>query len=502
MTRLRLDPGDGSGGQGRPADLLLANGTVYTMDPSRPVARSVACRDGRVESLDESPPARRTIDLKGRTVVPGFIDAHVHLLAYGRQKRELDLSGVTSMDELVRRVGERARERPSGTWIYGSGWEIEEPPHHAPLSRAVPEHPVWLVRKDGHSGLANEAAMARADLSSVPEGGRVDRERGLFFENAAMLVGRLVPEEAPAAAFLAAQREALQLGITGIHDARVDEDYLRALLSIEEARSLRLRVHAMVWHADPERPIEFMRSRPPRRGRLSVRAIKLFMDGSLGSGTAWMLHPERGMALLTAAQAERAARAALETGYQVCAHAIGDRANRELLDVFERVDPQGDVRWRVEHAQHVHPSDLPRFRRWIASVQPSHCVADRAMAESRLSAGEREGTHAWRRLGRLALGTDAPVDRLDPRWTFVCAVTREGWRPGDGLSPEQALRGMTADAAYAGFMDGGVLAPGRPADLAVLSHDWLRVPAKEVLSSEVLATIMDGRVACASRSLG
>jgi predicted amidohydrolase YtcJ len=426
----------------------------------------------------------------------------VHLLAYGRQKREVDLSGATTLDELVRRVTERTRERPAGSWIFGSGWELDDLPHHEALSRATPDHPVWLVRKDAHSGLANARAMERVDFAAVPEGGRVDRERGLFFENATELVDRLVPEEAPAATFLAAQRDALPFGITGVHDARVDDGYLRALLSIEEARSLRLRVHAMVWDADPERMIQFMRSRPPRTGgRLAVRAVKLFMDGSLGSGTAWMLRPPRGMPVLAPAQAERVARAALETGYQVCAHAIGDRANRELLDLFERIGPPAEARWRVEHAQHVHPADLPRFGRWIASVQPSHCVADRAMSEARLSEEERGGTYAWRRLGRLALGTDAPVDRLDPRWTFYCAVTREGWRTGDALAPEQALRGMTADAAYAGFMEGGILAPGRPADMAVLSHDWLKIPPKEVLESQVLATIMDGRVACASREL-
>ncbi len=498
MNLLPRQSGGGSGGQ---ADLLLANGVVHTMDPARPRARSVACRDGRIESLDETPAARRTIDLKGRTVVPGFIDAHAHLLDYGRQKRELDLSGVTTTEELVRRAAGRAKERPAGAWVFGSGWEIDPPPHHAALSEALPERPAWLVRKDGHSGLANARAMAMADLSSVPDGGRVDRERGLFYENAMLLVSRLVPDEEPAAAFLAAQRDALQLGITGVHDARVDDDYLRVLSSLDEGRSLRLRVHAMVWNADPERTAEFMRSRPPRTGRLSVRAIKLFMDGSLGSGTAWMLSPPRGIPLLDAGRLERTARCALETGYQVCTHAIGDRANRELLEVYERIDPPGDVRWRVEHAQHVHPSDLPRFGRWIASVQPSHCVADRAMAEARLSEEERSGTHAWRRLGKLALGTDAPVDRLDPRWTFACAVGRGGWRAEDRLTPEEALRGMTAGAAHAGFMDSGVIAPGRPADLAVLSHDWLRVPAEEVLSSEVLATIMDGKVACAAKAL-
>lgn len=480
-------------------DLLLVNGNIRTMDPGRPRARSIACRNGVVESLDEAPPARRVIDLEGKTVIPGIIDAHVHLLAYGRRKREVDLTGVTDYDEVVRRVVDRAMRTTPGSWITGSGYELDGHPHHAKLSSATPQHPVWLVRKDAHSGLANERAMALADLGAVPPGGAVLREQGVFLETAQSLISRLVPEESAAADFLAAQKDALQSGITGIHDAMVDEEYLRLLISLEEGRSLRLRVHAMVWHPDPDRLIEFMRSRKPRSGRLSVRAIKLFMDGSLGSSTAWMIEPycgsdSTGLSTLDPSDAERVCRVALETGWQVCSHAIGDRANRELLGLYERVNPPPEARWRIEHAQHVHPSDLPRFRRWIASVQPSHCVADLKMVERRLGPGRYEGCYAWKSLGRLALGTDAPVDRLDPRWTFTCAVGRGGWRPSQALGPEEALEGMTSGAAYAGFMESGILAPGRPADMVVLSDDWLSCSPEAVMGSEILGTLMDGRV--------
>lgn len=480
-------------------DLLLVNGNIRTMDPARPRARSISCSGGKVESLDETPAAARVLDLQGKTVVPGFVDAHAHLLKYGQQKRELDLTGVTDYAELVRRVAERARQTPPGAWITGSGFDLAEAPHHEALSAATPEHPVWLVRKDAHSGLANARAMALADLAAVPESATVMKERGLFLEQAQSLIASKVPQDSPAAAFLAAQRDAMQFGITAVHDAMVDEDYLRLLTSLDEGRSLRLRIHAMVWHENPDRLIELMRSRKPVSGRLSVRAIKLFMDGSLGSTTAWMTEPyvgtdSCGLSTLPPADAERVCRAAKETGWQVCAHAIGDRANRELLGIYERVDPPESARWRIEHAQHVHPSDLPRFSRWIASVQPAHAVADRKMMEGKLGSGRYDGSYAWRRLGRLALGTDAPVDRLDPRWTFYCATTRDGGDPSERLEPEAALRGMTADAAWAGFQDGGVLAPGRPADMAVLSEDWLEVPARKVLESEVVATLMDGRV--------
>lgn len=473
-------------------DLLLLNGNIRTMDPARPRARSVACSGGLIESLDAAPPAKRVIDLEGKTVIPGIIDAHVHLLNYGRRKRDLDLTGVADEDELIRRVADRAAQAAPGTWITGSGYELPEQPHHRRLSAATPEHPVWLVRKDAHSGIANRRAMELAGLPQPPDD-------GIFRENDQLKISRLVPEEGASATFLTAQRDALQSGITGIHDAMVDEDYLRLLVSLDEGRSLRLRVHAMFWHEDPDRVIDFMRSRKPRSGRLSVRAIKLFMDGSLGSATAWMTEPycgsgSTGVSTLDPGTAERVCRAALETGWQVCAHAIGDRANRELLDLYERVNPPAEARWRIEHAQHVRPEDFPRFKRWIASVQPSHCVADRNMVEKRLGPGRYEGSHAWKSLGRLALGTDAPVDRLDPRWTYTCAVTREGWRPEQCLSPEEALEGMTSGAAYAGFQDSGVLAPGRPADLVVLSDDWLAIPPESVMSTQVLSTMMDGRV--------
>jgi len=471
-------------------DLLLVNGNIRTMDPARPRARSVACANGVIESLDEAPAARRVLDLEGKTVIPGIIDAHVHLLSYGRRKREVDLTGVADYEGLIQRVVDRAKETPAGAWITGSGYELDGHPHHAKLSAATPEHPVWLVRKDAHSGLANARAMT--GLKDVPAD-------GVFLETGMARIESQVPKLSSAADFLAAQRDALQSGITGVHDAMVDEDYLRLLVSLEEGRSLRLRVHAMFWHEDPDRIIDFMRSRKPRSGRLSLRAIKLFMDGSLGSSTAWMTEPycgsdSTGVSTLDPKDAERVCRAALETGWQVCAHAIGDRANRELLNVYERVNPPEEARWRIEHAQHVHPSDLPRFRRWIASVQPSHCVADRKMVEKRLGPGRYEGCYAWRSLGRLALGSDAPVDRLDPRWTFTCAVTRDGWMPDQCLSPEEALVGMTSGAAYAGFMDSGVLHPGRPADLVVLSDDWLGSSPESVMSTEVLATLMDGKV--------
>lgn len=477
-------------------DLLLANARILTQDPSRPVARSAACRGGRIESLDETPPASRVLDLGGCTVVPGFIDAHLHLREIGRTLRGLAIGGVASAAELARRTAERARSAAPGEWIRGWGHEVPfDADALGDLDAAAPRNPVWLVRKDGHSGLANSRAM---DLAGVRA------PRGRFAEDEMLRVEAAAPPGNAAEDLLAAQKEALRLGITGVHDARVDDETLQALQGLEQGRSLRLRVHAMYWNPDPSRIEALISRRAPftasggfgQGGRLSLRAVKMFLDGSLGSGTCWMLRPPRGGPVAAPRDVERVARTARERGWQMAVHAIGDRANRELLSIYERVAPPPDARWRIEHAQHVAPEDLPRFAPWTASIQPSHAISDRAMAMERLSGEALRGSYAWTAFPRRALGSDAPVDRLDPRWTFACAIGRQGWSDGGALDPESALRGMTADAAAAGFMEGGVIAPGRPADFAVLSCDWTRSGAEAVLRGSVLATIMDGRIAC------
>jgi hypothetical protein len=477
-------------------DLLLVNGRILTQDPSRPVARSAACRGGLVESLDGTPPASRVLDLGGRTVVPGFIDAHAHLREIGRKLRGLPIEGAATAAELAGRIAGRAASAAPGEWIRGWGHEVPfDADALGDLDAAAPRNPVWLVRKDGHSGLANSRAMEQAGARAP--GGR-------FVEDEMLRVEAAAPSGTAAEDLLAAQKEALRMGITGVHDARVDDETLQALQGLEQGRSLRLRVHAMYWNPDPSRIEALISRRSPftasggfgEGGRLSLRAVKMFLDGSLGSGTCWMLRPGRGGPVAKPEDVERVARVARERGWQMAVHAIGDRANRELLSIYERVAPPPDARWRIEHAQHVCVEDLPRFAPWIASIQPAHAVSDRSMALARLSDAELRGSYAWTAFPRRALGSDAPVDRFDPRWTFACAVGRPGWPSGGALDPESALRGMTAGAAAAGFMEGGVIAPGRPADFAVLSCDWTREGADAVVGSSVLATIMDGRIAC------
>ncbi len=384
-------------------------------------------------------------------MLPGFIDAHAHLAMLGELLLSLDLSKARTFDEIVARV---AAQAPRDEWVVGRGWDLPEFPSHERLRQDVP---VWLWRKDAHSGLANAKALALAGIregTPDPPGGRIDARTGMLYETATELVERVAPPLDARTCVRRAEEEALRLGVTCVHDACVTD--------AGTLDGLRLRVHPMLWRPD-QRPIP------------GARAMKLFMDGSLGSGTAWMLDG-RGVARLAAADV----RACVESGAQVCVHAIGTRAVREALEGLAGAEG----RHRIEHAQHIDLDDIPRFRGVIASMQPSHGIADERMMRERLSERERRGSYAFRALleagARLAFGSDAPVETIDPRWTYECARRQ-------GLTDDETLRAMTTDAAYAAFMerDVGMIRPGMRADFAVCAGEW---------PSEVVMTIVDGQV--------
>jgi hypothetical protein len=491
----------------------IVNARVLTMDRDRPAAQAVAWRGNTIVAVGSTREARRLggrrIDAGGRLVVPGLIDAHLHLSSLGRRLLTIDLSAAQSMREIVESIAELARQTPKGRWIRAGGWRLDAFPTHDALSAAVPDHPVWLTRKDGHCGLANAKALEAARITPGtpdPPGGRIGREggrlTGLLFESAMdALEGAIPPPrtEETARAVEAAQGHALARGITSVHDACADEGLLEAFRLLERHGRLTLRVHAMAWLPRQPALADLVRETRPIAGdRLSVRAIKLFLDGSLGSRTCWMLRPfrdargDRGVPRLAPGELRRIVAAATARGWQVCVHAIGDRANREVLRAY--ADAPRGARLRVEHAQHVDPEDLGRFAELgvIASMQPSHAAADRAMCRARLDARARAGSYAWRAIlapgARLALGTDAPVETIDPRWTMACAT-----RGPQALTRLQALHGMTAGAAYAGFQERacGRLLPGLRADIAVLEKDWPRLAG----GTGVFLTVADGRIA-------
>ncbi|HLG43298.1 MAG TPA: amidohydrolase [Planctomycetota bacterium] len=534
-----------------PADVILSNGRIHTLRDAEP-KRSLCWAQNKILAVgadDEMQPHRtwrtEVVDLKGATVVPGFTDCHAHLEGLGRMLDDMNLIGVSSVEAIAQKVGERAARAVPGEWISGRGWDDSNwpgrrAPVHAPLSALTQHNPVWLKRRDGHSGLANLRALELAGIrreTPDPDGGQIVRDAsreatGVLTDNAMLLVERKMPAATISDYqrwFTLAQEQCLRLGLTGVHDAGITATALEALKVMVREEMLQIRVYGMFYSSDPEQTARFAQRQTPfvrlgRQGLLTLRAIKLYMDGSLGSHTAWMLKPYHdkakgddgqpyfGLNLLTPDRLIELAQEAVLRGYQVCTHAIGDRAVRETLNAYELILQElveGDHRLRVEHSQLVDPDDIPRFGKLniIASVQPSHAVADMKLVGDRFGPSGHPGAYPWRTLidtgAKLALGSDFPFEKASPLWSFYCAITRQdasgkprgGWLPQMRLSRAEALHGLTLGAAFASYQeeDLGAIAPGSLADLTILSNDILSVPEPEVLRTDVLATVVGGK---------
>jgi predicted amidohydrolase YtcJ len=525
------------------ADLIVTNARIYTVDENRPLVDAMAIRDGRVVATGPARgvmtmrgPNTRVLDLNGRTVIPGMIDAHVHLLNLGNSLRNVDLVGTSSYDEVIARVVARARETPAGTWILGRGWDqndwgVTQFPTHEALSRAVPNHPVVLTRIDGHATLVNDAAMRAANLtaqSQDPSGGRIERgannaPTGVLIDAAMGLVNRRVPpasKEQMKTAVQAAIAEMNRWGLTSVHDAGVP----RAVIDVYEevAREGHFNIRDYVMVANNDSSINHYLQRGPQLGlydgRLWIKSIKISADGALGSRGAALIEPytddprNNGLALVPAGRVREVGVKALRAGFQLNVHAIGDRANRTVLDEFQAAFdsvPVADHRFRIEHAQIIHPDDVPRFAQLgvIPSMQASHQTSDMYWAVNRLGPTRVLGAYAWRSLLNsgvvIANGSDLPVERTNPLISFMASVSRQdargwpagGWYPEQRMTREEALKSMTIWAAYSGFMekDVGSLTPGKLADFVVLDQDIMRVPPELILNTNVLATYLGGR---------
>jgi predicted amidohydrolase YtcJ len=530
-----------------PADLVLRNAVVHTMDAKRPRAEAVAIRGRRIVAVGTGAeveglvgPRTRVLDLAGRTVVPGFDDSHAHLLGIGFARLDVDLVGARSYAEVVARVAAAVRTRKPGEWVRGRGWhegkwDVPPPdavrgfPTHAALTAVSPDNPVVLERADGHAILANAKAMARRGVSpetKAPPGGEIIRDAGgsptgVFVDNAKALLGPLdrTADEKRRALDLAME-ECVEKGVTSLTDAGADLATLALYREYAAAGKLGLRLYAMAAGLSTMRAL----GRPEvglGGGMLTIRAVKVYADGALGSRGAALLEPyaddpgNTGLLVTPPEEILEAARFALAHGFQMGTHAIGDRANRVVLDAYERAfaeHPEAkDPRFRIEHAQILDAADIPRFGKLgvLAAMQGIHCPSDRPWAEKRLGeARVAEGAYVWRKLlatgARILNGTDAPVEDVSPIQNFHATVTRKdasGWPPG-GFDPDQkltraeALRTMTLDAAYGSFAEGekGSIEVGQLADLVVLSQDILAVPDDALMRTEVLATVVDGRV--------
>jgi len=551
LAALLLQPPASAAPPPQPAQLVLRGGVVHTLDPARPRAEAVAVRDGRIAAVGSSrevaplvAPGTRVVELGGRTVIPGFEDSHAHLLGVGLQKIDLDLVGTRSFDEVVARVAAAVLDRRPGEWIRGRGWHegrwaaapadgVRGFPTHAALSAVSPDNPVVLARADGHAVLANARAMAARGITRdtpAPPGGEIVRNArgeptGVFVDNAKRLVEAPAPspQERQRALDLAMD-ECARKGVTTLTDAGATLDEIAMYRQAAEQGRLRTRLYVMAGG----RQTMLSLGKPLiglGRGMLTVRAVKLYADGALGSRGAALLQPysdDPGNSgqLVTAEEAIlETTREALARGFQVATHAIGDRANRIVLDAYERALAEAghptDRRLRVEHAQVLDPADIPRFGRTgvLASIQGIHCPSDRPWAGARLGAKRLRGAYAWRSLlasgARLLNGTDAPVEDLSPVQNFHATVTRQdasgqppgGFDPEQKLTREEALRTMTSEGGYGRFAeaDEGSLRVGNRADLVVLSRDILAVPDEALMSTSVVLTVVDGRVVFEAR---
>jgi predicted amidohydrolase YtcJ len=525
--------------------LLIYGGTIHTGGLQDQVVQAVVVKDGRIAfagalaaARSRAPDARR-IDLKGSAAYPGFVDAHAHLTEIGMRELILNLEQVKSIDELVRTARAYAQAHPGTGPVFGRGWiETHWPEHRFPtrddLDRAVPDRPLVLERSDGHALAANSKALEMGGVSAStpdPKGGQIFRDKsgrptGMLIDNAMSLIESKLPPVSPeltAQALEKANQVYAARGWTGAGFMSVSAQDLQALDSLAAAGRFRLRADAYLDLAAAGRVLK-QGPYADATGRVRVMGIKVFMDGALGSRGAALLQPyaddpsSRGLIKLDHDQILPVMRQALKSGAQFATHAIGDRANRMILDWYGEamaaVPPSARARpsprWRVEHAQIVNPSDIDRFAALgvIASMQPSHAIGDFYFAPARLGEARLKGAYAWRSLlesgAVVAAGTDAPVEKGDPLIEFYAAVYRHAlngfaapdWHLEEAVSREQALRMLTWGPAYAAFHDKelGSLEPGKLADITVFSKDIMTVPPADILKAHAVMTMVGGEI--------
>jgi predicted amidohydrolase YtcJ len=530
------------------ADLVLTGGRIVTVDEAAPEVQALAARDGRIIFVGSDADVdafigsgTEVLDLGGRLAIPGFIEGHAHYMDVGRSTLQLNLMDVTNWDEVVSMVAEAVAEAEPGELITGRGWHQEkwdrrpEPnvdglPTHASLSAISPQNPVLLTHASGHATFANAKAMELAGITSAtsdPDGGEIVHDArgapiGAFRETAAGLLepasrGASAPE--PRRVALLAQAEAFSKGITSFHDAGSGFSTIDLWKEMIDDGSLQIRIYAMIRADNASLAENLATYWTVGYGdeRLTVRSIKVSIDGALGSHGAWLLEPyddmptSTGLNTTPVEEIREKARLAMEHGYQLNVHAIGDRGNRETLDLFEEAyiaNGDGEYRWRIEHAQHLHPDDIARFGALgvIASMQGVHATSDGPWVEPKLGARRSEdGAYVWQRLmdaGAVVMnGTDAPVEDVDPIASYHATVSRKMsnggvFFPAQRMSRMEALRSYTINAAFGAFEEDqkGSLSVGKLADITVLSQDILTVEEDLIPDTEVVYTIVGGEI--------
>jgi predicted amidohydrolase YtcJ len=523
--------------QAQTADLIVRNARIYTVDSRTPKASAIAVRGGKITAVGDElkafeGAATNVIDARGATIIPGLIDSHGHVAGLGASLEMLDLRGVRSEAEIAGKVKSAAAKAAPGEWILGRGWDqnlwsTRQFPTAASITDAAPKNPVALTRIDGHASSVNRAAIDAADVNAGtkdPDGGRIMRDgggrpAGVFIDTAQELVRRKIPPPSPEQVLRQISRalaECARLGLTSVHDAGVTEAEITAYHALQQQGKMPVKVYAMLSNSPTL--VDTWLARGPELGEFfTVRSIKVYADGALGSRGAALLAPyadekgSTGLMITGQAAIEAVAVKAAARGFQVNTHAIGDRGNRETLDGYgAALKGPNDKRFRVEHAQVIAPEDFAKFQKFsiIASMQPTHATSDVGWAADRLGPERVKGAYAWQTLMKLgvhlASGSDFPVELANPIDGFYAAVTRQdkqgkpagGWYPEQRMSRDEALRSWTLEGAYAAFEEKskGSLTVGKAADFVMLSTDIMTVPEAEILRAKVTMTVVNGKI--------
>jgi hypothetical protein len=536
-------------GRPAPADLVLHGGKVVTVDEEFSIHQAVAVRGDRIVFVGSDQeveryilPSTTVIDLRGQLVLPGLIDAHAHLHSLGEELTSLNITGTESYQEIIDAVAIRVQSTEPGEWIAGGRWDqndwVEKTfPVHDPLSEVSPDNPVYLTRIDGNAAFANQKALEIAGITKDtpdPKGGFIIRKEngeptGVLVNRAMNLVSDKIPadsDEQFKQKFLKAVRSCLSVGLTGVHEAGIGARHIRLYKNLIDSGQLNMRVYAMLGE-EKDLPLDmglvsyFKEHRIEQYGRhmLSVRSIKLFFDGALGSRGAAFFKPyaddpgNTGLLRITPEYITAISEAALKADMGVNTHCIGIRGNRLCLEAYENAlsaNPKPDHRFRIEHAQIVEPQDVEKFVSLgvIPSMQPTHCTSDMYFVEERIGSERAQGAYAWRWFLDAGLvipcGSDFPVESNDPLLGIYAAVTRQdpsgwpvgGWHPEQRMTIEEAIKGFTIWAAYGAFQEDvlGSIEAGKYADFTVLDKDILEIPPREILDTKTIYTIVGGKI--------
>src|SRR5262245_8348824 len=533
-----------------PSTLLFINGNIYTANPKGPHAQAVAVRDDRIVFVGSNSDAKkfqgpntRTIDLHGSTVLPGLTDAHYHFIGVGQREMNLNLEGITNLEDFLAKVKARVDQAKPGEWVTGRGW-IEtfwKPPvfpTRTDLDKISPNNPLFLTRADGHGAVANSAALKIGNVTKEtkdPFGGQILRDKetgepvGMILDNAQGLVTRHIPARSDAdrdQAIILANKRSIELGCTQVQDPGGSYDDVEHYKKLYADGKLKIRIYKAVY-GPGQQAQRLLRDGPiieAYGNRLNLRAIKVVSDGALGSRGAALLAPysdapdSKGFLRVKDEDLMPMLKEALQKGIQVETHAIGDYANRFILDEYEKAlsaVPKSErkiaePRWRIEHSQIINPADIPRFAKLgiIPSMQPSHAIGDLHFAPSRLGMERLNGAYAWNSFVRSGVivpgGSDAPVERGEPMIEFYAAVARkdirgfsgEGWHPEEKLTREQALKMFTVWPAYVAFEEKlrGSIETGKLADLTILSADIMKIPELDILKTRCVMTVINGEI--------